>query len=186
MLSGEESKFFKTIDILRSLKYNVFDILRCNVLLKLKPLFDGEDGECPVETDIPQSNMDKYKGVGEFITPVTLRGKTVCRAGIVTLSYNLDYTVSHICDRCSAEFTRRYNQDYTHILVRGDEDNENLPDDDEYVYCSGETLDLGGLAISDLLLSMPTKILCREDCNGICPRCGKNLNDGDCDCESDQ
>ncbi|MCD7803830.1 MAG: DUF177 domain-containing protein [Oscillospiraceae bacterium] len=156
------------------------------MLLKLKPLFDGEDGERPVEIDIPQSDMDKYKGVGEFITPVTLRGKTVCRAGIVTLSYNLDYTVSHICDRCLAEFTRRYNQDYTHILVRGDEDNENLPDDDEYVYCSGETLDLNELAISDLLLSVPTKILCREDCKGICPTCGKNLNDGDCDCESDQ
>ena len=153
------------------------------MLLKLKPLFFFFFGERPVETDIPKEDMVKYKGVGDFITPVTLRGKTVCRAGVVTLSYNLDYTVSHICDRCSAEFTRRYNSDYTHILVRGDEDNEDLPDDDEYVYCSGETLDLNELAISDLLLSMPTKILCRDDCMGICSVCGKNPNDGDCDCE---
>jgi DUF177 domain-containing protein len=57
--------------------------------------------------------------------------------------------------------------------------------DDVYVY-DGEELDLSPALRERILLSLPTLPLCREDCRGLCPNCGKNLNQGDCDCpESD-
>ena len=40
--------------------------------------------------------------------------------------------------------------------------------------------------MTDLLLALPTKHLCREDCRGLCPRCGKNLNEGLCGCREDK
>ena len=44
-------------------------------------------------------------------------------------------------------------------------------------------LDLDALAEEDVVLNLPSKVLCKEDCKGLCPQCGKNLNDGPCDCK---
>ena len=46
-------------------------------------------------------------------------------------------------------------------------------------------LDLSDLLREELLLFFPTKMLCKPDCKGLCCKCGKNLNDGPCDCQKD-
>ena len=46
-------------------------------------------------------------------------------------------------------------------------------------------LDLSQLALEDVFLSLPSKLLCKEDCKGICPQCGKNLNEGPCGCKKE-
>ena len=46
-----------------------------------------------------------------------------------------------------------------------------------------ERLDLDQLLTEDILLDMPSKFLCRPDCKGICPVCGKNRNLEDCSCQ---
>ncbi|HQP29583.1 MAG TPA: DUF177 domain-containing protein, partial [Syntrophales bacterium] len=45
-----------------------------------------------------------------------------------------------------------------------------------------DTLDLDPIVYEQILLQIPLKILCREDCRGLCPHCGANLNDGPCRC----
>ena len=49
-------------------------------------------------------------------------------------------------------------------------------------YLHGDELDVASWAADAIVLSMPHKILCREDCRGLCPSCGANLNDGPCQC----
>jgi uncharacterized protein len=49
-------------------------------------------------------------------------------------------------------------------------------------YLQGDLLDVDRWAEDALVLSMPPKVLCREDCAGLCPSCGQNLNDGSCSC----
>ncbi len=55
---------------------------------------------------------------------------------------------------------------------------------DEQMYLSGYTLDVDQLVCSELTLSLPMKVLCKEDCKGICNRCGANLNFETCCCET--
>ena len=55
--------------------------------------------------------------------------------------------------------------------------------EDEYIVCEGDGLDLEELVIADVILSMPAKLLCREDCKGLCPTCGINLNKESCGCD---
>jgi uncharacterized protein len=50
----------------------------------------------------------------------------------------------------------------------------------------GGEIDLGPLAEQAFLLALPLKPLCREDCKGLCPTCGKNLNEGDCGCREER
>lgn len=147
------------------------------MLLRLKQLFDREGERKDLYLDIPLEELGIYSGVGTFMSPISLRGEIVNRAGVVTLSYSLKVMIRHLCDRCLNEFDREYDLTFEHILIRG----ESL-DEDEYVSCPDDTLDVNELAISDLLLVMPTKILCRDDCKGLCPDCGKDLNLGECGC----
>ena len=81
------------------------------------------------------------------------------------------------CDRCLKGFNREYEYKFEHILIQGAN-----TDNDEYIVCKDNTLDLNELAISDLLLQLPTKILCRDDCRGLCYVCGQDLNEGECNC----
>ena len=151
------------------------------MLLKLKRLFDRDGDKKDLYLDIPLEELGIYSGFGTFVTPISLRGKIENRAGVVTMQYNSLFTIRHLCDRCLNEFDREYSMDFEHILIR-----TVCYDEDEYVQCPDDTLDVNELAISDLLLSLPSKILCKEDCKGLCPVCGKNLNTGDCGCKKDE
>ena len=61
--------------------------------------------------------------------------------------------------------------------------NTDSTDTEEYVVCEEGVLDLTELVRTDFLLELPTKVLCREDCQGLCPQCGKNLNFDSCQCK---
>ena len=54
---------------------------------------------------------------------------------------------------------------------------------DEQPYLNGYNLDVDQLVLSEILIGLPMKVLCREDCKGICNRCGANLNYESCSCE---
>ena len=56
-------------------------------------------------------------------------------------------------------------------------------DSDEANYIDGYHLDVEQLLYNEILVGWPTKVLCSEDCKGICSVCGQNLNEGTCDCE---
>lgn len=57
-------------------------------------------------------------------------------------------------------------------------------DTDEFSYLDGYMLDTDILIGNEILINWPVKILCKEDCKGICPKCGRDLNQGDCGCDT--
>ena len=64
-------------------------------------------------------------------------------------------------------------------LADGEDDGES----DEANYIDGYHLDVEQLLYNEILVGWPMKVLCSEDCKGICSVCGQNLNEGSCDCE---
>ena len=63
-------------------------------------------------------------------------------------------------------------------------DEERVNDLDESSYLTGYDLDVDRLVYLEVLMSWPLKVLCKEDCKGICNRCGTNLNIGTCACDT--
>ena len=57
------------------------------------------------------------------------------------------------------------------------------PDETEIGYYGESGLSLEDVVREQVLLSLPSRTLCNEDCKGLCPRCGQNLNTGTCNCE---
>lgn len=147
------------------------------MILQLKQLFDI-DGEIKIlDFSINPEDISDLSVSKSFSSPIAIKGKIENRAGVVTLTYVSKFSMNLSCDRCLKEFSREYEYNFEHIMIQS-----TSKDNDEYIVCKDNTLDLNELAISDLLLQLPTKILCREDCRGLCYVCGQDLNEGECNC----
>lgn len=86
------------------------------------------------------------------------------------------------CSRCLKEITieEENNLEYR-IQFKEDEE---ISSDEEVIKVSGYAIDLTKPIISSILLSIPMKTICDENCKGICPQCGNDLNEGQCNCKN--
>ena len=87
------------------------------------------------------------------------------------------------CDRCLEPVRTELFLDFTKDVDLDVADGEQTEELDETNYIDGYALDVEQLLYNEILIGWPTKILCSEDCKGICNVCGQNLNQGTCDCE---
>ena len=86
------------------------------------------------------------------------------------------------CDRCLELVRTEMHLEFTKN-VDLDESSDEKDELDEKNYIDGYNLDVDKLLYNEMLIGWPMKILCSEDCKGICNVCGQNLNKGTCDCE---
>ena len=150
------------------------------MLLQLKPLFLGETERMPIDTVLDLSDVE-WNGEHPFLQPVPVKGQVLYAAGVVTLQAVATPVLQGNCDRCAAPIRQAYDQHIEHVLVTSLEDPEH---DDELVLLENFQLVLDELVRDDLILNMPSKTLCRPDCQGLCPQCGKDLNQGPCGCRT--
>ena len=101
------------------------------------------------------------------------------------ISCETSLTVIIPCDRCLEPVATVFDLNISRITKGNvtDESEVESEDLDEANYIDGYTLDADQLVGSEILIGWPTKILCSEDCKGICNVCGQNLNQGTCNCE---
>lgn len=93
---------------------------------------------------------------------------------------NTKVTIIIPCDRCLKEVPTEFRLDFEKIVDLSDDQENEL---DEKNYIDGYHLDVDKLLYNEILIGWPMKILCSDDCKGICNVCGQNLNEGTCDCE---
>lgn len=146
----------------------------------LRPLFMGDVSVVPVETEMDLSDQE-VQGICPFVQPVRVTGTVEYVDGVVMLRADVQYRFDGVCDRCADPFSRDVTLPISHVLVTSLNDESN----EDFVLLEDFQLPLDELVRTDLLLSLPMKSLCREDCQGLCPQCGCNLNEGTCDCRQD-
>lgn len=154
------------------------------MLINLTELFT-RDGKEKIYTQ--ELEMEKFRapdGVYDLVEakPVRLH---VMNAGDRTLVLDGSAELSLMipCSRCLelVKIPFSLNLERTLDMKRTDEDR--VKDLDEQPYLQGYNLDVDQLVRDELLLNLPMKVLCNEDCKGICNRCGANLNYETCDCD---
>ena len=151
------------------------------MILELKKVFMDESESVNFDYTLDLSSTD-INGYYPFVSPVSVRGCVKGGAGSAVLEGEASYRFEIPCDRCTEIVTRDFRQPFTHRLVLS----LNNADNDSYLEVKEYRLDLDELVRADILLELPTKFLCKEDCKGLCPHCGKNLNEGSCQCNSHQ
>lgn len=115
------------------------------------------------------------------ITKTQIEGSISCTGGVLVLEANVVADVLTQCARCLKEITFPLSFDFSETLVLSGQETD--ADADSVILFEGKEIDVGEIAINNLLLNISSKYLCSEDCKGICPKCGKDLNDGDCECD---
>lgn len=149
------------------------------MILQLREIFQIEGMHLPVSYEITPEELSEVRGY-TFAAPVAVSGEFYNRAGIVTLKYTVSCTLDVVCDRCLTELKRDYSYDFSHTVVPSLQSEGDIYD--TYLVAQHDSIDMNETAISDLLLMLPTKMLCRQDCKGLCDICGCNLNERTCNC----
>jgi uncharacterized protein len=94
---------------------------------------------------------------------------------------HLEASVDHECSRCLTGFEQPLSIRLSELYHYPP---ENAPDD-ALTVSDDAHLDLAPVVRDDFLLAVPIQAICRSDCRGLCPQCGKNWNEGPCDCPDD-
>lgn len=121
-----------------------------------------------------------------------VEGRASKRREQVRLNGRVDAAVEVRCDRCLAPVVVPVNADFDVTYIPAEaaetesEATELQADDLSFAVYEGVSLDIDELAREQLLLALPARQLCREDCKGLCPTCGADLNTQPCRCEQQE
>ncbi|TDT61617.1 YceD family protein [Fonticella tunisiensis] len=147
------------------MKLNISDLLkhRKNVL----PF------EMSLESDMVERDDFKLK----LREPLLVKGEAEYDGEVIKVRGRIHALIEAQCSRCLTSLIKSLDIDF-------DEKFSKSPDDDVYPIYE-DFINLEEMVVDNLILSVPLKFLCSEECKGLCPKCGKNLNFESCNCEKD-
>ena len=145
--------------------------------LNLRELIRVPGSAQPFSYTLDLSGLDFY-GERPLPHPVEVAGRVENRAGALFLTGRAESVLELRCDRCLKPFSQPMSVPVETLLAEELADEES----DDIVLLEDGEVDLDELFTTAVVLSMDAKHLCSEDCKGLCPRCGANLNDGPCSC----
>lgn len=149
------------------------------MLLRLSKIIETPNSEVPFETQLDLRDL-RFGNDCPVQEPVLAQGAVRNTAGVLLLDAHLRTTLHGVCDRCASAFTRTL--DYpVHAVLTTELENEDEADTWTFLL-ENDAADLDDILTTAFVLNMDSKLLCKPDCKGLCFRCGRNLNDGPCDC----
>jgi len=154
-------------------------IVRCTMQFSVKPILNTPGKSLSFQFQMDLSDIE-FGGNFPARRPVDVSGCVQNEADVLTLTLQVRAVLNCVCDRCAKEFLREKEISFRCFLATEKQSEEN----EEIVLLEdGEFFDPEELARTAFILGMDTKILCSEDCKGLCPRCGADLNLGPCSCK---
>lgn len=149
------------------------------MFIKISNLNDGEY-EFQFENFVEKLQLEK-PFTGKFNTNVVLNKlKDQIIIDVIT-----DFNINYDCDRCGIEIDKEYTSEYKMVYLMDEKPEETDSLNVSYLSRDAVKIDITNDVREFALLSLPMKKLCREDCKGLCPKCGANLNTEECHCKND-
>ena len=145
-------------------------------------IIDCPGASVPFSTSVDLSDL--CFGVSYPVSePVKAEGMVRNTAGVLVMTGEITTCIHGTCARCASPFDREVNLPINVVLVTEMANEEN---EDEWVFpLEGDSADLDDIVRTVFVLNLDSKLLCKEDCQGLCHRCGKNLNEGPCNCQKE-
>ena len=145
--------------------------------LDLRKIIETPGASAAFEVTLDPEHL-RDPAIAEFKLPPEARGEVVNTAGLLNLRGELTAEMTCVCDRCGTAFDRKKVLSLD-VPLAADVSDEASP---EVFAIEGDGIDVSEIAETCFILDMEQKVLCREDCKGLCPICGKDLNAGPCGC----
>ena len=152
------------------------------MLLGLSKIIDCPGASVSFSDSVDLRDL-RYGNSFPVTDPAEASGTVRNTAGVLMMTGTIRTTLHGVCDRCAADFTSDVEFPIDVVLVQELANEEN---EDEWVFpLAGDAADLEEIVRTVFVLNMDSQLLCKPDCKGLCCRCGKNLNDGPCNCQKE-
>jgi uncharacterized protein len=124
----------------------------------------------------------------EFPDPIEVAISAAKTGDEIIIQGRISSTVEMECARCLDIFEMEINPKIQFVVQLLDSTQPEFSDDDDFVILPKTTneLDISDRVRESIILELPVKPLCYEGCRGLCPMCGINLNEAQCDCTPDK
>ena len=150
------------------------------MVIDVRPILHAPGKRLDFRFELDLSGLE-FDGRNPISRPVTVEGEIRNTADLLELALTAETTLDAVCDRCGKAFLLEKRTDYRCMLAEELQNEES----DEIVLLEDGKTDAGDLARTAFILGMDSKILCSEDCKGLCPRCGADWNLGPCSCKKE-
>lgn len=120
--------------------------------------------------------LEEWKVTGELIN---VSGTAVLFEGRVVTAIEMR------CARCNTPVTVPIDVTIHQRFIKEGSEADVPEEDFDYLFIENDRVDLDDTILYEVQLGVPMRVLCKEDCKGLCPICGKDLNYGSCNCQED-
>ncbi|MEG2380188.1 MAG: DUF177 domain-containing protein [Oscillospiraceae bacterium] len=151
--------------------------------VNLLPILNCDGRKMKLVCDVEFENVKD--DIFEVLQPIHVDGEIVNMSDNLELTAKVHAKVKLCCDRCMEDFETEMDFEFSERLKKEYVSDNSQDENPDIIHFTGSSFDLSEMVYENLVVNIPTKVLCNEDCLGMCPKCGKNLNFGVCDCESD-
>ncbi len=134
--------------------------------------------QTPIETSGRADLVEEHHGKHKVIQDIRVKGQ---------LATSLEVSCARCLEPITQDVRREFDLLYRPLGVDAGRDEMSVTDAEaEISYYEGQGVLLEDVLREQVLLAVPLKAICREDCKGLCPHCGRNLNQGSCSCNVTQ
>lgn len=149
------------------MKMDISDLLnkeiftkKLDIVLKEDSFYDGKE----------------YSGI---LTPIKLLANLEKTDHMITLNGKVSGVLELTCSRCLKKFAHAINININERFT----DKKIVDCDEDIFFINDGYIDITQIIENNIILALPIKRLCKENCKGLCPKCGTNLNDSTCNCK---
>ena len=152
------------------------------MLLDLREIINSPGASVSFSESVDLSDL-QFGTCYPVTEPVLASGTVRNTADVLMMKGAITTCIHGVCDRCAAEYTQDVEIPIDVVLV---DELSNEENEDEWVFpLEADAADLEDIVRTVFVLNMGSKLLCKPECKGLCCKCGKNLNDGPCDCQKE-
>jgi len=147
------------------------------MLLDLREIIGVPGGRVQFHYE-PDMTDAAYGSIIRIEKPARAAGDVYNRAGVLTFSANVDAVCVCVCARCLKEFEYPVHKQILAYLTEGGEG-----EDPDGYFLQGDKIDVNELIITEFILDTDERLLCSDECAGLCENCGSDLNKDPCTCK---
>lgn len=151
------------------------------MVLDVSSILKETGGRIDINTELDFADIDFLGESFHFTAPLKLIGKIYNNGKSLRLTVDAEGKMLVHCARCMKEFETDINYTVAEDFMQED----GVAVEDDIILFSGTEIELDEIVSNAFLMNVSGKYLCRDDCKGLCSKCGKDLNEGDCGCSDD-
>lgn len=139
-------------------------------------------GRIELNGNVALSDTDFLGETYRFEKPAEIKGHISNNGKSLILQAQCSGMMTVQCARCMKDIDVRFEFDMDETLVRQE---GSVSEDDDVILFDDTSIEIDDIVANNFLMNIEGKYLCKEDCKGLCPECGADLNEGDCGCTRD-